>query len=38
MQNGLTLPKQNRQQSLPTFTSTGAHPTELRKKGTYNNL
>ena len=33
MQNGLTLPKQNWQQPLLTFSSTCAHPTTLRKKG-----
>ena len=29
MQNRLTLPKQKRQQSLPTFSSMCAHPTTL---------
>ena len=35
MQNGLTLPKQNWQQPLLTFSSTCAHPTTLRKKGIF---
>ena len=29
----LTLPKQNRQQLLPSFSSTCIHPTTLRKQG-----
>ena len=38
MQIGLTLPKQKRQQSLPTFSRMCAHPTTLRKKGANKNL
>ena len=37
-ENGLTLPKQKQQLSVPTFSSMCAHPTTLQKKGANKNL